>query len=128
MLRRPPISTRTDTLFPYTTLFRSPAPIASCLPNMISVPEPRRAVRRARLVVEAPHFGQHFRRMVRSFLTMTKNIALSRPAMSAIAAFLALSTPVAFPHEAPTITMTPPVAAPAPPTPPTVPQPDPTDR
>src|SRR3546814_6992302 len=26
MLRRPPRSTRTDTLFPYTTLFRSPAP------------------------------------------------------------------------------------------------------
>src|SRR3546814_18884289 len=26
MTRRPPISTRTDTLFPYTTLFRSPAP------------------------------------------------------------------------------------------------------
>src|SRR3546814_9160248 len=25
MIRRPPISTRTDTLFPYTTLFRSPA-------------------------------------------------------------------------------------------------------
>src|SRR3546814_4152330 len=28
MIRRPPISTRTDTLFPYTTLFRSP-----CLPR-----------------------------------------------------------------------------------------------
>src|SRR3546814_12127367 len=28
MIRRPPRSTRTDTLFPYTTLFRS---IASCL-------------------------------------------------------------------------------------------------
>src|SRR3546814_7352276 len=27
MLRRPPRSTRTDTLFPYTTLFRSDAPI-----------------------------------------------------------------------------------------------------
>src|SRR3546814_15327872 len=27
MLRRPPISTRTDTLFPYTTLFRSAAEI-----------------------------------------------------------------------------------------------------
>src|SRR3546814_8991068 len=27
MIRRPPISTRTDTLFPYTTLFRSPMPI-----------------------------------------------------------------------------------------------------
>src|SRR3546814_18475438 len=26
MIRRPPISTRTDTLFPYTTLFRSPGP------------------------------------------------------------------------------------------------------
>src|SRR3546814_5717236 len=26
MLRRPPISTRTDTLFPYTTLFRSGCP------------------------------------------------------------------------------------------------------
>src|SRR3546814_17526695 len=29
MLRRPPISTRTDTLFPYPTLFRSPA-LLSC--------------------------------------------------------------------------------------------------
>src|SRR3546814_11297353 len=26
MIRRPPRSTRTDTLFPYTTLFRSPVP------------------------------------------------------------------------------------------------------
>src|SRR3546814_6773886 len=29
MIRRPPRSTRTDTLFPYTTLFRSPFDIAS---------------------------------------------------------------------------------------------------
>src|SRR3546814_6006932 len=29
MLRRPPRSTLTDTLFPYTTLFRSPARLAS---------------------------------------------------------------------------------------------------
>src|SRR3546814_19973061 len=27
MIRRPPRSTRTDTLFPYTTLFRSPDPV-----------------------------------------------------------------------------------------------------
>ena len=54
---------------------------------------------------------------------MTKNIALSRPAMSAIAAFLVLSTPGAFAQDAPTITMTPPVAAPTPQTPPTVPEP-----
>src|SRR3546814_11527939 len=35
MIRRPPRSTRTDTLFPYTTLFRSPArtPCASRLPS-----------------------------------------------------------------------------------------------
>src|SRR3546814_13820696 len=29
MIRRPPRSTRTDTLFPYTTLFRSPAMLAA---------------------------------------------------------------------------------------------------
>src|SRR3546814_3630874 len=29
MIRRPPRSTRTDTLFPYTTLFRSPCGVAS---------------------------------------------------------------------------------------------------
>src|SRR3546814_11388107 len=29
MIRRPPRSTRTDTLFPYTTLFRSAAPVAA---------------------------------------------------------------------------------------------------
>ena len=41
---------------------------------------------------------------------MMKNIALSRPAMSAIAAFLTLSTPAAFAQDVPTVTMTPPVA------------------
>src|SRR3546814_10831757 len=30
MIRRPPISTLTDTLFPYTTLFRSDADARSC--------------------------------------------------------------------------------------------------
>src|SRR3546814_12063496 len=32
MIRRPPRSTRTDTLFPYTTLFRSAARIEDALP------------------------------------------------------------------------------------------------
>ncbi|WP_306996785.1 hypothetical protein [Sphingopyxis sp. DBS4] len=41
---------------------------------------------------------------------MKKTIALSRPALSAIAAFVALSTPAAFAQEMPTVTMTPPVA------------------
>src|SRR3546814_13888792 len=31
MIRRPPRSTRTDTLFPYTTLFRSSLPLLSLL-------------------------------------------------------------------------------------------------
>src|SRR3546814_7914036 len=30
MIRRPPRSTRTDTLFPYTTLFRSPVKRLAC--------------------------------------------------------------------------------------------------
>src|SRR3546814_9873450 len=33
MIRRPPRSTRTDTLFPYTTLFRSPADEAKTRPR-----------------------------------------------------------------------------------------------
>src|SRR3546814_1973345 len=39
MIRRPPRSTRTDTLFPYTTLFRSPprGPARTC-----DLPRPRR--------------------------------------------------------------------------------------
>src|SRR3546814_6475064 len=32
MIRRPPRSTRTDTLFPYTTLFRSYRPLAAMEP------------------------------------------------------------------------------------------------
>src|SRR3546814_3983569 len=37
MIRRPPISTRTDTLFPYTTLFRSVMGFQDCL-HMMRVP------------------------------------------------------------------------------------------
>src|SRR3546814_8036744 len=42
MIRRPPRSTRTDTLFPYTTLFRSAAPSARffCLNTEISMQLP----------------------------------------------------------------------------------------
>src|SRR3546814_2007604 len=37
MIRRPPRSTRTDTLFPYTTLFRSPASTGSSWAVAISL-------------------------------------------------------------------------------------------
>src|SRR3546814_2531185 len=43
MIRRPPRSTRTDTLFPYTTLFRSPSvldAIAATLPDIHRYPDP----------------------------------------------------------------------------------------
>src|SRR3546814_10064143 len=37
MIRRPPISTRTDTLFPYTTLFRSSLQVPAMQSRMILV-------------------------------------------------------------------------------------------
>src|SRR3546814_14167996 len=37
MIRRPPRSTRTDTLFPYPTLFRSPAAYAATLAHVRAV-------------------------------------------------------------------------------------------
>src|SRR3546814_5203433 len=37
MIRRPPRSTRTDTLFPYTTLFRSLAELSSAVPLIARV-------------------------------------------------------------------------------------------
>src|SRR3546814_13728019 len=39
MIRRPPRSTRTDTLFPYTTLFRSNANLASVLVRLARLGE-----------------------------------------------------------------------------------------
>src|SRR3546814_13771793 len=41
MLRRPPRSTRTDTLFPYTTRFRSPAAAHLLLTAILIAPCPR---------------------------------------------------------------------------------------
>src|SRR3546814_2241157 len=42
MIRRPPRSTRTDTLFPYTTLFRSPnsVHVATLTPEDFGIPAP----------------------------------------------------------------------------------------
>src|SRR3546814_16029075 len=50
MIRRPPISTRTDTLFPYTTLFRSARIVAVVAHHEIV---PRRHLIDRRVVVEA---------------------------------------------------------------------------
>src|SRR3546814_4579599 len=48
MIRRPPRSTRTDTLLPYTTLFRSPTRSELMLPNC-RVARPTKIVSTARL-------------------------------------------------------------------------------
>src|SRR3546814_7205491 len=61
MIRRPPRSTRTDTLFPYTTLFRSPG---RALPRLragglargpAAVPGPAPARERRQLELRQPH-------------------------------------------------------------------------
>src|SRR3546814_8285067 len=54
MVRRPPRSTRTDTLFPYTTLFRSGHPIGLRYETHMSLPPLLRALRLP--VIGAPLF------------------------------------------------------------------------
>src|SRR3546814_9999322 len=62
MIRRPPRSTRTDTLFPYTTLFRSPFACrgASCangrVPSVTEVANTGKYHRHAGLVGGGDHF------------------------------------------------------------------------
>src|SRR3546814_3406595 len=46
MIRRPPSSTLTDTLFPYTTLFRSEVPLSALLENRWAPAPPGRLLRR----------------------------------------------------------------------------------
>src|SRR3546814_15772924 len=53
MLRPPPISTRTDTLFPYTTLFRSGRP-PTARRGSRSCPSPPVAVQVLEVLVEDP--------------------------------------------------------------------------
>src|SRR3546814_15454650 len=65
MIRRPPRSTRTDTLFPYTTLFRSVVGAgnvagaagagAAAVDRLVHGGEHRRVLAHAQLVVGAPH-------------------------------------------------------------------------
>src|SRR3546814_7313554 len=54
MIRRPPRSTRTDTLFPYTTLFRSVCPRPARRPEDRLVLRPRRGAREDGVAVSRP--------------------------------------------------------------------------
>src|SRR3546814_19810992 len=63
MIRRPPRSTRTDTLFPYTTLFRSQAGGGQEFCRQADPPPPRRRwgvaqAESGRLVLQGPQFGR----------------------------------------------------------------------
>src|SRR3546814_12449178 len=56
MIRRPPRSTRTDTLFPYTTLFRSPAVLACQAGKDVYLEKPLAfSVKEGRKVYDAVH-------------------------------------------------------------------------
>src|SRR3546814_2002286 len=62
MIRRPPRSTRTDTLFPYTTLFRSqagidPAVLLRAPGSIIDYRSRVRLLERAALELSCPDFG-----------------------------------------------------------------------
>src|SRR3546814_4957717 len=66
MIRRPPRSTRTDTLFPYTTLFRSPAERAALLLMTVENFSPAQAARILELSPEAvKHKVRNARRALR---------------------------------------------------------------
>src|SRR3546814_13483833 len=54
MIRRPPRSTRTDTLFPYTTLFRSRTPAISARPELETRPRRMIAEPAASIALAAP--------------------------------------------------------------------------
>src|SRR3546814_13815260 len=67
MIRRPPRSTRTDTLFPYTTLFRSPVVFSAALAPFAPLPFVEKSDDGYRLVEEEPadeHHAASFGRMV----------------------------------------------------------------
>src|SRR3546814_12310243 len=65
MLRRPPRSTRTDTLFPYTTLFRSPdREPAMTVPTATDIPT--RVVVGFQLRIGRARFATVFRRRLES--------------------------------------------------------------
>src|SRR3546814_5249989 len=58
MRRRPPRSTRTDTLFPYTTLCRSPPRPRSCTPSYSMMSEPTKAAPGRRLTMSPTVLGR----------------------------------------------------------------------
>src|SRR3546814_16367835 len=62
MIRRPPISTRTDTLFPYTTLFRSTGSLIPPGADTVVMQENTREADGQVQILQAPPAGQFVRK------------------------------------------------------------------
>src|SRR3546814_18597409 len=77
MIRRPPRSTRTDTLFPYTTLFRSTRAIEQFITLQQEGVSPERALESVKVEPAAARF-----------VRQTLQTALHAPAHSVAAAFV----------------------------------------
>src|SRR3546814_15252347 len=77
MIRRPPRSTRTDTLFPYTTLFRAKALTGEQLPVALVAARRLAVVRNAQLDV-----GARQRQRAQSFLDVAQFGALGAQELS----------------------------------------------
>src|SRR3546814_20958735 len=74
MIRQPPRSTRTDTLFPYTTLFRSRPPWDFATPSRRTTPGPEARVRKERRKArEAVGGGSGVSRRIRSTLSLRRS-------------------------------------------------------
>src|SRR3546814_13734409 len=71
MIRRPPRSTRTDTLFPYTTLFRSRFRQVDCRWHRSRRPTDVIRVARPRIAVVVPRLLDDLRRRVKRYLHLT---------------------------------------------------------
>src|SRR3546814_19028251 len=76
MIRRPPRSTRTDTLFPYTTLFRSDQAVAAARGQVLVHP----GLGAVMVADAAPVFvfGDHFDRQVAALVLPGDRIARAR--------------------------------------------------
>src|SRR3546814_8796692 len=68
MIRRPPRSTRTDTLFPYTTLFRSTDYLEICAPTEKIGGHGKALRSHIILIVECEHFLEGLRRGQRTIM------------------------------------------------------------
>src|SRR3546814_2746125 len=64
MIRRPPQSTRTDTLFPYTTLFRSVSKRLMALEQRLAVRLVQRTTRTLRITPEGERYLQEGKRLL----------------------------------------------------------------